>query len=66
MYFNHFMKVIYNFFDMNLNNFDALIVLSNHMNSSGELNSESKSRADKAAAIFKQNMLQNNNLWMGI
>ena len=38
---------------MNLNNFDALIVLSNHMNSFGVLNSESKSRADKAAEIFK-------------
>ena len=40
---------------MNSNNFDALIVLSNHMNKNGDLNSESRLRADKAAEIYKQN-----------
>ena len=40
---------------MNTNKFDALIVLSHLMNEYGELNLESKLRADKAASIFKNN-----------
>ena len=40
------------------NNFDALIVLSHLMNKDGELNSESRLRADKAASLFKDNPSQ--------
>ncbi len=37
----------------NMSAFDAIIVLSHHMDSSGRLNSESCLRADKAAEIFR-------------
>ena len=37
----------------NLKNFDVILVLSNEMNREGELNKESKARANKAIKIFK-------------
>ena len=43
---------------MNSNNFDALIILSHLMNKDGDLNAESKLRADKAVSIFKDNNSQ--------
>ena len=37
----------------NLKNFDVILVLSNEMNREGELNRESKARANKAIKVFK-------------
>ena len=38
----------------NLKNFDVILVLSNEMNREGELNRESKARANKAIKFFKR------------